>query len=224
MINFDEIIDKYLKRELRAKDIGRYYPSEAGNCLRKGWYSYKIPRVMPKETIKVFKVGMMLHDFITEVLSSGVSEDIKLVSTELPFKLEIDGVIVSGRIDDIVHAKVDNKDILVEVKSTADIRYAYEPKESHVMQLQLYMYAFKIFDGVVLYVDKRNLQSKSFDVKYEEKIVELVLNRIKNLHRFLVENKVPDPEGRMFKEMNWQCNNCQYREECYKETPKEILP
>jgi len=224
MINFDDIIDKYLERELRAKDIGRYYPSEAGNCLRKGWYSYKIPRETPKDLIKVFRVGLMLHDFITEVLKSGVDKDVQLISTELPFKLEIDGLLISGRIDDIVHAKVEDKDILIEVKSTSDLSYSHQPKEGHVMQLQLYMHAFKIFDGIILYVDKRNLMSRSFEVKYDDKIVELALKRIKNLHGFLIQNKVPDPEGRMFQEMRWQCKGCQYREECYKETPKEVLP
>lgn len=224
MINFDNVIDNYLKRELRPKEVGRYFPSEAGNCLRKSWYSYKIPRETPKDTIKIFKVGLMLHDFIAEVLSSGINEDIKLVSTELPFKIDIDGIVISGRIDDIVHAKVESKDYLVEVKTTSDLGYTHAPKEAHIMQLQLYMYAFKILDGIVLYVDKRNLKSKSFEVKYDEKLVELTLNRLKSLHKFLVDNKVPDPEARMFKEMYWQCRDCQYREECYKETPKEVLP
>lgn len=224
MIDFDDIIDNYLKRELRAKEIGRYYPSESGNCLRKSWYSYKIPREISKDIIKVFKVGLMLHDFITEVLKSGVSKDIQLVSTELPFRLEIDGMIISGRIDDIVHAKIEEKDYLVEVKSTGDLSYVHEPKEDNLMQLQLYMHAFKILDGILLYVDKRNLKSRSFDIKYDENIVNIALKRIKTLHGFLVENKIPDPEGRMFKEMGWQCKKCQYREECYKETPKEVMP
>jgi len=224
MIDFDDIIDNYLKRELRAKETGRYFPSEAGNCLRKSWYSYKIPRETPKSIIKVFKVGMMLHDFISEVLISGVSKEVKLISTELPFKLEFDGLLISGRIDDIVHAKIEDKDILIEVKSTGDLGYVHDAQEGHIMQLQLYMHAFKILDGIILYVDKRNLKSRGFEVKYDEKIVDMALKRIKKLHGFLVENKVPDPEGRMFKEMKWQCKSCQYREECYKETPKEILP
>ena len=43
-INFNKLIDKYLVREYKPKEIGRYYPSEIGSCLRKVWYSYKNPK------------------------------------------------------------------------------------------------------------------------------------------------------------------------------------
>jgi len=53
MIDFNRLIDFHLFRKSRPKGIGRYYPSEAGNCLRKTWYSYK--------TIKHKKITILLE-------------------------------------------------------------------------------------------------------------------------------------------------------------------
>ena len=220
MIDFNELISNYLKREFRPKDIGRYYPSEAGNCLRKSWYSYKIPRDVGIELIKIFEVGNILHEFIADVLKSEKNPHVELLGKEVPFRLELDNFIVSGRIDDIISVKVDDKIYLVEMKSTSSINATTKPNYSHILQLQLYMHFKKINDGIILYIEKNTLQSKWFHVKYDNRIAEEAIVRFDALHRYLVAEKTPEPEARKDPMMRWQCDKCQYREECYKETPK----
>ncbi len=45
MIDFDKLVDQgTVTREFKPKQIGRYYPSEVGTCIRKVWYSYKYPQ------------------------------------------------------------------------------------------------------------------------------------------------------------------------------------
>jgi len=94
MINFDEMIDNYLFRKFRPKGVGRYYPSEAGMCLRKVWYTYKYPKETEPELLKIFEMGNILHNFVVEVLKSEKNPDVELVKSELPVKIQMDDIIV----------------------------------------------------------------------------------------------------------------------------------
>lgn len=219
MIDFNNLINNYLKRELRIKTIGRYYPSEAGSCLRKVYYSYKIPKETEQDLIKIFQVGHMFHDFIEDVLKSEKTPEIELLESEVPFKIEEEGFIISGRIDNIILVKLDNKKVLLEIKSTSSLKYTEEPNDRDVMQLQLYMHHTKIHNGMILYLEKNTLQAKWFNVDYNENIAGETIERFKILDKYLVNNQLPEPEARIDIEKEWMCKNCNYREECYRDTP-----
>ena len=166
MINFDEMIDNHLKREHRAKGIGRYFPSEIGTCMRKIWYTYKYPMDVRPELLKIFEVGNIMHDFVVEVLKSEKNPHIELLKSEFPFKEQIEDFLISGRIDNLILVKADNKNILVEVKSTKSIDYVHEASPHNIVQLQLYMHFIGIHDGMLLYIDKRDLRTRIFEIKY----------------------------------------------------------
>jgi CRISPR/Cas system-associated exonuclease Cas4 (RecB family) len=219
MIDFDAMIDNYLKREERPKDVGRYYPSEVGLCMRKTWYSYKYPVSVRPELMKIFEVGNLMHDFVVKVLSSEKNPEIMLVSAEAPFRKEIDDFVVSGRIDDIILIKANGKNVIVEVKSTGNVDMIEEPISSNRMQLQFYMYVLGIHNGVLLYLDKRNLRSKVFIVEYSENEAMKIVDRFRALHKLLKYDATPDPEARKSQDTVWVCRNCEYRDRCYKETP-----
>ncbi|MEM3126577.1 MAG: PD-(D/E)XK nuclease family protein [Candidatus Woesearchaeota archaeon] len=219
MIDFNPLISNFLKRESFPKSVGRYYPSEAGSCVRKSWYSYNIPRQPDVEVLKVFEMGNLVHGFIVDVLKSEKNPHIKLISSEDPFQIQKEDFTISGRIDDVVVVKADNKIYVVEVKSTASLTYTLQPNESHVYQIQLYMHHKKIKDGIILYVEKNTLKTKSFAVSYDEAKLNEAIKRFELLHKHLKANTLPIPEGRMRKEMNWQCKTCPYRTECYQATP-----
>ena len=168
MIDFNSMIDAHLKREHRPKGIGRYYPSEIGMCMRKTWYSYKFPTEVKPDLIKIFEVGNILHDFVVDVLRSEKTPDVKLLKYEFPFEEKLEDFTISGRIDDLILLKVSGKEVLVEVKSTGNIDFVREAMPHNIIQLQLYMHLLKIYNGIVLYIDKRNLQSKVFEIQYSE--------------------------------------------------------
>lgn len=224
MIDFNNLIDSYLEREKKQKKIGRYYPSEIGGCLRKVWYSYTKQKETEKEFLKIFEVGNLLHDFIVDVFRSEKTPEVELVSTELPFEIEGEGYTISGRIDDIIIIKVSNKKVLVEVKSTKSVQYNKEPSRQHVMQLQLYLLATGIKEGIILYLEKNTLESKWYSIEFDENVAKKVLGRFKELNEKLTQEKIPGPEARIKKDMNWMCKYCNYREECYEETPTKVLP
>lgn len=219
MINFDEMIDNYLRRPASQKQEGRYYPSQIGSCMRKTWYSYKFPTETKPETSKIFEVGNMMHDFIVKVLKSDKNSQIELLKSEFPFVQEIDDFIISGRIDDLILVKKENKKILVEVKSSSSVDFVKEPSEGYVMQLQLYLHFFGVDDGLILYLDKRNMKCKSFEIKYDVDFAISVIKRFASLHNYIIRNETPEPEARKKENLSWMCKSCEYREKCFIDTP-----
>ncbi len=216
MIDFNQMIDNYLYREFVPKKFGKYYPSEIGQCLRKLWYSYKYPLSVEPNLIKIFEVGNILHDFVVKVLKSERNPHVELLKYEFPVQITMDDFVVKGRIDDLVLVKEDGKQLLVEVKSCRNADSITEPMDHHMTQLQFYMSATGVKDGLLLYVDKNTLQTSAFDVPFDENFNSEILERFKILHAFLVKNVLPAAEAKLNKRMNWMCRFCEYRSKCDK--------
>ncbi len=216
MIDFNEMVSRVLERGMRQKSIGRYYPSEIGNCIRKVWYSYKYPQKIDPEKLKIFEVGNIMHGFVVEVLRSEKNKEVKLLQSEFPLQIKMPEFTVSGRVDDLVLVRTSGKTIVVEVKSTKSIEFVKEASQGHVMQLQLYMHATGIHNGIVLYIDKGNLQSKQFQIEYSEKQVKGIMQRFGKLHRLLESDLLPAAEAKKEEEMRWMCKYCEYAEKCEK--------
>jgi len=221
MVDFDELIDQYLMKETKGKKIGIYYPSEVGKCLRKIWYSYKYPMEVKPELRKIFKMGEILHDFIAEVLSSEKTPGVELLGVEVPVKMEMKDFVVSGRVDDLMLIKESGKEILVEVKSTKDVDRVKKPGEHHEAQIQFYMYAKGIHDGMLVYVDRRDLRTKSFPIPYDEEKAKEVMERFKKLHHHLTNDTPPEPEAKKVLWMNWMCKYCEYADRCERDLNDE---
>lgn len=216
MIDFDKMVENYLKRETKPKTIGRYYPSEIGSCIRKVWYSYKYPKETDIELTKIFEVGNLIHDFVSKVIESDKNPHVELLERELPLRLETKDFTISGRLDDMLLLKEDGRKILVEVKSTKTTDYTTEPSRNHVMQLQLYMQITGIHEGIVLYVDKNNLKSKAFSVKYDEELSKEIMNRFIELNICLVTDQLPLDEAKRDPSLMWMCRYCEYNDKCDK--------
>jgi CRISPR-associated exonuclease Cas4 len=208
------MIDRYLEREYRPKEVGRYYPSEIGSCLRKIWFSYKYPKETEADLIKIFEAGNILHDFMVKVLKSERNPEVELLQSEVPFKLEREGFVISGRVDDLLLLKTSGKSLLAEVKSCKSLHYIERPMPHNFMQLQLYMFATGVHEGILVYIEKNTLQTKVFEIPYDEKVGRELLERFARLHSYFKEGKIPEPEAKQNKEMNWNCNYCEYRQEC----------
>ena len=215
MIDFNKLIDNYLVREYKPKEMGRYYPSEIASCMRKTWFSYKIPKKTDAKLLRIFESGNMLHEFITETIKSEKNDNVELIKSELPIKIEEKDFVVSGRIDNLVLVKIDNKLALIEVKSAKFL--PKEHRKEHEAQLQLYMKALGVKEGIILYIQKDNLEVKSFDIEYNKNKADKIMKRFEELHKSLVQNKIPSPEAKLDSDLSWMCEYCNYREECERE-------
>jgi CRISPR/Cas system-associated exonuclease Cas4 (RecB family) len=216
MIDFDKLVDGHIAREHRPKQIGRYYPSEVGSCLRKLWYSYKYPLEVDSDLLKIFEAGNIIHGFVVEVLKSEKNKDVELLKSEMPFKIEAEDFVVSGRVDDLVLVKASGKNVLVEVKSTKDISFVKKPQTNHVMQLMFYMEATGVHNGIVLYIDKNDLKSKVFEVEFDSHRAAEIFDRFKFLHEHLKKDAVPEAEAKGVEGIKWMCKYCEYKEKCNK--------
>ena len=216
MFDFNKMIDKHIEREHRPKTVGKYYPSEIGNCIRKLWYSYKYPMEAEPDLLKIFEVGNILHGFVTEVLRSEKNKEVQLLKSEFPFKMVEKDFVVSGRVDDLLLVKEDHKQILVEVKSTKDVKYIKKPQSHHETQLMFYMLATDVHDGVILYVDKSNLQSKMFEVKFDADKAGKIVDKFRTLDEDLKKDILPIDEAKRKTDMLWMCNYCEYKSKCDK--------
>ncbi len=214
MIDFDKLVDQHIAREHKPKEIGRYYPSEVGSCLRKVWYSYKYPQDIDSDLRKIFEAGNIIHGFVVEVLKSEKNKDVQLLQSEMPFKIPMEDFIISGRVDDLVLIKSSGKNALVEVKSTKDVSFIKKPRTDHAMQLMFYMDATGVHNGIVLYIDKNNLKSKVFEVEFDYKKATDIIDRFGFLHEHLKKDDVPDAEAKKVVDMNWMCKFCEYKEKC----------
>jgi CRISPR-associated exonuclease Cas4 len=216
MVNFNEMIERYLYREVSQKKIGRYYPSEIGRCLRNLFYSYKYPLEIKPRLLKIFEIGNILHDFVVRVLKSDKNPEVELIKYEFPIEIDMKDFVISGRVDDLILLKTDNRKVLVEVKSCRDVRSVEKPQNHHVIQLQFYMHATGIKNGLLLYIDKNTLESKVFPVEYDEVWSNLIVERFRILHECLTKNTLPKPEAKMIEELKWMCMFCEYKEKCEK--------
>lgn len=216
MIDFDKMIENHLWREQFPKKIGRYYPSEIGKCMRKLFYSYKYPQEVDKRLLKIFEIGNILHGFVVEVFKSERNPDVTLLKTEMPIKLEEKGFLISGRVDDLLLIKASGKELLVEVKSCKDVSFLEKPQNHHAVQLQLYMHATNVHNGVILYIDKNTLETKTFFIEYDESWSGQLIERFRALHKLLTANSLPKAEAKMLDDMEWMCRDCEYKEKCEK--------
>ena len=214
MINFESMIDNYLKRDSRPKEVGRYYPSEIGNCLRKVWFSYTKPKAVDPNVMRIFEVGNIMHGLVVDVLKSEKNPDIELLESESPLRMNVDDFVASGRIDDIIVLRSNKEKMLIEAKSCKSIKFVETPNNSYIMQLQFYMHATGIHKGVILYIEKNTLKSKVFPFEYDKVIAGEIINRFRKLNKYLKENKIPPQEAKQKEGMNWMCNYCMYKEEC----------
>ena len=211
-MDFNKLIDNHLARENKPKSIGRYYPSEIAGCMRKTYFSYKNPKQTDAKLNRIFEAGNMLHEFITEVIKSEKNPEIELIRSELPIEIKEKDFIISGRIDNLVLVKIDNKLALVEVKSIKFLPKEY--RKEHETQLQLYMKALGIHEGIILYIQKDNLETRTFNIKFSKKQADKIIERFQELHKALTKDKLPEAEAKQDKDKSWMCDYCNYAEEC----------
>jgi Protein of unknown function (DUF2608)./Domain of unknown function DUF83. len=115
-----------------------------------------------------------------------------------------------GRVD-IIILNVDSEKTIVEVKTVSKI--PKRPLEKHVLQLQTYLHALKINNGILLYWDKRKGKLETFSIVKDDNILNILKERTHILHEHIINKKEPIKEMAL-KEEFFECLNCEYKEIC----------
>jgi CRISPR/Cas system-associated exonuclease Cas4 (RecB family) len=204
-----ELIDKfYLTRE-KDRDQHHFYITDAGRCPRSLFFKFKkAPReAMEAKILRMFDHGDYIHQLIMKPLFG--MREINVVASEVNIPPQ---ELISGRADAILS---NGKELYVlDIKSMNSMVFKNlaEPKEENIDQIQLYLHYFKVLKGILLYVNKDTQELKEFEVAYDQKRSEALLQDLSDIKTKIDSGTIPDrisgyPE-------DWQCRYCQFKEIC----------
>ena len=224
-IAIDEAIDSYLSQETRERETGVYFPSEIGKCLRQMYYIYTTPpKKFSPETLRVMQSGNIVHNFIKYALMKEKDRKgakLQLITNERSITLPMikDGVIIRirGRMDNKIMVKTEGGAFyIVEVKSQKSVENLYEHRSDHKEQLMFYLLAENC-KGCLMYIGKDNLATKYFNFDLDMKLINKLIDRFFTVHNAVINKKIPEPEAWKSYDKKWQCQFCNYQDECKKD-------
>ena len=214
-----------LQHDHKASDS--IYATDMSSCLRKVTMrraGFK-PTPFNARTLRIFKVGDMYHNFITDAFESqGV-----LVAKEVRGKKDN----ISLRADAIV--KSDAGNVLVEIKSVNSNKFTYIKADSdphYLMQTAINYYVLKdeydLTTARLYYVSKDDLRTTELDVplgKWVPKALEWVDELNGAWGVWTTKGRLPpkladvkDKKGAIGRP--WKCNYCNFKASCNKHIDK----
>ena len=191
------------------RQVGVYYPSSLGYCLRKQYYAFHYPKAPSPAKLVVFSLGDATHEIVAEALSK--SGEVRVDAVEFAVKLVLEeNVLLSGRIDVMV-AEAEGEKVVIEIKSASVI--PNKPYISHIIQIQTYLHTTGLNYGVITYINKSSGDVKSFDVIKDDSWLHTIKVRVMDLH-MAVKSKLPPYKEAFSKRKFYECKGCDYANIC----------
>lgn len=165
-------------------------------CARQKYYNMIKPRELPWWLRRKLSVG------------AGVHKEWQLAFKEVgylieePIKEVINGITYSGKADALKEFK------LVEIKTTAYIKYLQKPYDSNIAQLQMYFKMLDIEEGYLFYVDTVGGKPKEFKILRDDNIINDNIAKVEFVNEALHLGMLPE------KTKNRYCKGCLYKKEC----------
>ena len=201
----DYLIAKKEEEEKKHTPLldNEFFAGSSGGCSRALYFSKKEEYNPPKDLLKIFCIGNIIHDFIQkQIIPHGKSE--------IPMNIEVDGIKIRGRLDSLV------RDVIYEIKTIKSLDYVLDkPKEEHIRQLNIYLKGKLLQNGILLYVEKNTLKTVEHIVVFDQKLFDDSLKQFKTVYNAILQN-IP-PERIKNYPNNWKCKYCNFREVCKKE-------
>ena len=179
------------------------------DCLRRAYYDKRlgelISAVSDSEGLMVVWIGQMLHE---------MPIDPARCEHEKQIEVELDGVKVEGRIDEV--CRFGETHVVIDKKSTRTIPSS--PYDHHVKQVLFYSailikrYGYRVSHAGILYLDVANLKTRLFIFPVSMQMVDVAMKEMekkaKTLHHSLSRNIPPPPDP------GWLCSYCPYFKRC----------
>lgn len=202
-----ERIDKFYTDRVKGRERTHFYITDAGKCPRSVWFAFK---KFPKKerdarVMRIFEHGDYTHMRIMSALFS--------IGAVKAIEVALQNELLHGRADGIV--TVNNEPYVLELKSINSFGFKKleQPKKEHVKQLMLYLHYFNIQKGIFLYENKDNQDLKEYMIEYDKQTAEQLISEMQTLKHF-IENNILPPMPLGLEE--WECQYCDYSEECRK--------
>jgi CRISPR/Cas system-associated exonuclease Cas4 (RecB family) len=179
------------------------------SCLRRAYYDKTLGEaagaVSDNEGMMVVWIGQMLH---------GMPIDPDKCEHEKKVEIELDGVKVEGRVDEL--CRIGDSYIVVDKKSTRNI--PNNPHDHHIKQVLFYSailtkkYGYRVSHAGILYLDVANLKVKFFVIPITAQMVDTALREVeakaKILQNAITHKTAPAPDP------GWLCSYCPYFKRC----------
>ena len=209
--------------------------SNAGKCPRQMAYQKLIPEKMQEldaRALNVFLLGDLIHDLERGLIS--VVAPLTMVEANVLFNIG-DG-FVPGHIDGLLGLK-DGERVL-DIKSTATRGFTdmvnNGPRYDHLCQINAYMDAMNIHQGVLWIYNKDTSHRHAFEIERDDALLADIIRRFQSvaecdsLDRLPLRMYEPMPEMRRSKPtgreyLPWQCTYCPFTEECWTSEGFELV-
>ena len=139
--------------KIHVSDLSVVLPPSDRKCHRGLWYRYHGYEKQERNagTKLMFLQGDRLHRMATELLEKGLKN---WFIEGIEEKVELNNI--TGRYDCCLSNPTENEYMIIDFKTVRGNAFNYlnEPKASHKLQVQTYMYATGIDNGAVIYIDR----------------------------------------------------------------------
>lgn len=189
-----------------------FHPSQLARCERQAVISKYGLEDHDTETLGVFKVGTMIHSWLEESLDGrfpGVEFE-KELTNEYPYRTDgIDTVIKTTGRADVYDA---HENTVYDFK-TRNGWYKFDPpNERHKKQLSLYMDALDADYGQIVYLNKSDLEVRTWpenDVyEFEKGVVTNLINKAKDIRGRVEDTEIETIADVPFERCGcWLCEN-----------------
>jgi CRISPR/Cas system-associated exonuclease Cas4 (RecB family) len=193
-------------KESYTRGIGYHHPSALGsvNCARA--LGYERAGVLPAPNFTVwshgyFELGHLIHNLVQGKLYRRLGDRFQ---SEVP--IQIPSLNIGGSADGVIDRKYVLEIKTIGAKSYSSLR---APKRAHIDQVHLYMMALNIPRALILYVNRDNLATKEFFVRFDAKHLTRLLGRIAEIENKLDADQLPDREVDPY-----DCGECKYAHVC----------
>lgn len=208
-----EEIKDAMREERGEGDKRTYvYVSELGSpCDVQIWYGLvgAQPNDLDAQTALKFEQGSEVHRNMMSALFQ--SREIEVITSESDI---MNSDVVHGRVDCIFSRRGDDKMQLVDFKSSSGRAWEYIPQDSHITQVQAYLYFLEnIEKGWLLYYNKETQELDEYEVERNDEKIEELVERAERLIEMAMNDEKPE-EPNKNKWDFYACKYCKYSGVC----------
>ncbi|MHA1795004.1 MAG: PD-(D/E)XK nuclease family protein [Promethearchaeota archaeon] len=234
------VLDNYIKALLRKEafnghrklELNEFRASSVWECSRKLFFKKIFPEKdveLNDESIGRMRIGTLIHNDLEYLIGKANFNEIREIMKEnLDGKLNLERIDlspvqseqsviytnkkikISGHYDQLV--LLFNNLLVIDFKSTSAFAMKYVKKavkEHHVEQLNVYMKMLGVKAGAIIYVNKDSYETATHVVAFDKDLFDKTVKKLENVYEHVLEKKVPT-----FDQEDWQCNYCNYKQEC----------
>ena len=201
-------IDHYLLNKVDDQDRKThcFHPSSLTECPRVLYDLYVAESLessgIDPRTKRIFDNGHGVHfrlqDYCKEV-GILIDQNVNVSDDKYEICGEIDGLL-----------EFCDELIVLDIKSINNKNFLnlYFPPESHVVQVNIYLYCLGLKYGILLYECKDNQELAEFGIEYDPKVLVPIFKKIRYVQDCVREKRIPP------REIGYKCEWCKKDKDC----------